>query len=175
MGSQWGTAEDQLRFAAANDQISRLAQQRQAQLQHTLASRGIASGSVAAALAQNQRGAQQDLGNFQRQLAMNAPQEAERRRAALAGLLNPAFGQGAAASAGYGQQGQIYGQEANQAFGAVGQGVQDWQQQNALQHYMNLYGVNPGGGGYGGGYTPAPPQPLPAYDPYNLNWGNRNF
>lgn len=142
-GSQWGSQEDQLRFAAGQDQINQMAQQRQNMLQHTLAQRGIASSSVGAALAQNQRSSMRDLAGFHRQLAIDAPHEAERRRAALMGLLNPAFGQGAQASAGYGQQGAQYGAEAQNAYNAIGQGAQSYMQQRALAQY----GRQPGGSG----------------------------
>lgn len=69
--------------------------------------------------------------------------------AALQGLIGMGFGQGGAASAGYGQQAGVYGNQANQAYNAIGGIAQNWQQQNALQNYMNQYGVNPAGG-YGG-------------------------
>jgi hypothetical protein len=144
MGSAWGNPEDQLRFAAAQDQINRRAQQGQNQLQATLARRGIASSSIGAALAQNQRSAQRDLGGFQRQLAIEAPHEMERRRAALAGLLNPAFGQGAAASAGYGQQGQIYGQQAGQAAGGIQDILAQYGYQRALGQHPSPHAVSDG-------------------------------
>lgn len=145
VGNQWGDPTDQYRFAAAQDSINHLAQQHQNQLQHTLAARGIASSSVGAALAHNQQAALQDLAGFRRNLAIDAPHEAERRRAALLGALGPAFGQGSQASAGYGGQAAQYGQQANQAYAGLGNIVQNWQQQNALQHFSNLYGTNPAG------------------------------
>lgn len=158
MGNQWGQPEDQMRFAAAQDQINHMAQQRQNQLQHTLAARGVASSSVGAALAHNQRAALQDLAGFRRQLAIDAPHEAERRRAALLGALGPAFGQGAQASAGYGQQGAQYGAQAQNAYANIGGILQNYQYGRALGQYgqqppgqeQNPYAA-PGGMPYGGG------------------------
>lgn len=146
LGGGFGDRSQQLAFRAAEEDMDRLARQRGGALQGQMARRGIASGTQAAAMGQNERFAMQDLARFRRGLAMQQGQEQERRLGLLMNAMQPAFGQGAQAANIAGQQGQYYGQQANQAFGAIGQGVSDWQQRRALQDYMAQYGVNAGGG-----------------------------
>lgn len=165
LGGNYGSREDQLRFQAAQEDINRLARLRGNQLQSTMHNRGIADSSQAAALAGNERAAMADLTGFRRNLAINAGQEQERRLQQYMAALGPAFGQGAQAAQIAGQQGQYYGQQANQAYAGVGQIVQDWQQRNALQDYMQRYGVNTGGGGLQPGDTYAPSQTPYAFGP----------
>jgi hypothetical protein len=121
-----------------------LARARGAQLQHTLGQRGVASGSIGAALANNDRNAMRDLAGFRRQLAIDAPHEQERRMAAFLGALNPALSGGQNAANIYGQQGLYQGQQAAQSFGDIGQLAQGYFQNQALQNYLNQQG---GGGG----------------------------
>ena len=149
LGGRYGTREDQLRFAGAQDDIDRLARVRGNQLQNTMQRRGIATGSQAAALASNERAALADLARFRRGLAINAGQEQERRLGQLLGALNPALSMGQTGAALAGQQGQYYGNQAAQQFGNIGAIAQNWMQQQALRDYMQQYGVNPGQGTYG--------------------------
>lgn len=149
LGGGFGSYEDQLRLQGAQEDIARHQMQGANQLRFQLGQRGLADASIGAALGRNAALGQQQYGQFRRQLAIQAPQEQERRMAALQGLIGMGFGQGGAASAGYGQQAGVYGNQANQAYNAIGGIAQNWQQQNALQNYMNQYGVNPAGG-YGG-------------------------
>lgn len=123
----FGTPEDAARFRAFEEMNNRSAMQNQNRLAHDLAARGIATGSQAAAFAQNERARQGATANFGRQLDILAPQEQERRLGLLQGALGMGFGQGGQASAGYAGQAQQYGNEANQAFAGGG---------NILQNYM---------------------------------------
>lgn len=149
LGGGFGDRNTQLRLRQAEEDINRYAQMRGGGLQSTMQRRGIADASQASALAANERGAGQDFARFRRGLALEQQQQQQQALAQLMGVIGQGFGQGAQAAAGYGQQAGMYGQQANQAFGAVGQGIQDWQQQQALQRYMQMYGVN---GGQAGGY-----------------------
>lgn len=145
LNGAWGNAEDRLRMTAAEDNISRLARQRSAQLQHTLGQRHIATGSQGAALAQNERSAMRDLAGFNRQLAINAPQEWERRQGLLLNAMNPALSMGQNAISNANQMGQYYGNQAAQSFGGIGQLAQGYFQNQALQNYLNSRGGQPGG------------------------------
>jgi hypothetical protein len=126
-GGVFGTPEDAARFRAFEEFNNRSALQNQNRLSHDLANRGIASGSLAAAFAQNERARQGATSNFGRQLQIMAPQEQERRLGLLQNAVGMGFGQGGAASAGYGQQAGMYGQQAAGAFGNIN---------NIAQQYM---------------------------------------
>lgn len=136
LGGGYGSRGTQLRLRAAEDDIGRLAALRGGNLGAQLARRGVAQGTQAAALAGNQRAAQQDYSRFRRGLAIEEDANQQQRMAQLLAALGQGFGQGSAAVGGYGQQAGIYGQQANQAFGGLGQIVQDYSQQQALQDYL---------------------------------------
>ncbi len=140
--------QDRLRFATAEDEISRLARARGQQLSYGLQRRGVASGSVGAALANNERNAMRDLAGFRRQLAIQQPLEEERRMGVFLGALNPALSGGQNAANIYGQQGIYAGQQAQNSFNTLGGILANYGHQGALGQYMGQYGVNPGGGGY---------------------------
>jgi hypothetical protein len=135
LGSAWGTPEDQLRFQAQDELARRQRDQGQSALLHSARQQGLSEGTIAAMLHQNQ--SQYDAGNigFRRQLAINAPQERERRLALLREALGMGFGQGGAASAGYGQQAGVYGQQAAAANQGTGNILQQWMYQHSLKNY----------------------------------------
>lgn len=139
LGGAFGTPEDRMRLAAFEEMNNRQALQGANRLQHDLAARGIAQGSQAAALAQNERARQGAYANFGRQLAIAAPQEMERRNQLLLSALNPGLGMGGQAAAGYGQQSALAGQQAAGSYANLA---------NTLQQFM--YGQRLGG------YQPGP-------------------
>lgn len=144
LGIYNGTPEDQLRNAAAQDDINRFMQQQQSQIQHQLGQRGMLDSSVyGGALSQLSNNALQQYSDYRRQLATGAGQEQDQRMQNLLNALNPSLGGGQQAMGGLNQ---LYGnaqglsQQSNQAlqglFGAA----------TSLIPGLNLFG---GGGGIG--------------------------
>jgi len=89
----FGQGADALRFQQAEEDINDAARQRANLLRFRLGQQGIGnSGTMASALAQNERGAMDSLADFRRNLAINAGGEQERRMQLLAQLLG--LGQG---------------------------------------------------------------------------------
>jgi hypothetical protein len=127
LGGNWGNREDQLRLQQGEEDINRRQQMTLNRLRFMLGQRGVAEGSQAAALGRAAAQGPQEFGQFRRGLAINAGQEQERRMQALQQLIAQGFGQGSAASAGYGQQAGMYGQQAAGANQDLG---------NILQQYM---------------------------------------
>jgi hypothetical protein len=134
MGSQWGTPQDQLRLQQAEEDIQRMANQRANQLRFQLGGRGVADSTIAAALAQNEQRAGDDYAQFRRGLAIQAPEEQARRFAMFSNFLNPALGAGAAAANIFGQQGAMYGNQAGQAMGNIGNLFQQYAYMDALKN-----------------------------------------
>lgn len=150
LGGAYGTAEDRLAMQAAEEQNRRQQMASQNRLQATLAQRGIATGSQAAALAQNARQYQGQLNNFNRDLAIRAGQEQSNRYQQLLAALNPGLGMGAQATAGYSNLANNYGQQAANAYGNI---------QNALAQYA-----------YGRQLAPqAPPDPYAEMRSYGFS------
>jgi hypothetical protein len=135
LGGGFGTRGTQLKFQAGQEAAERYARMRGNSLAGTARNRGLTEGTIGAMLGGNERAMQHNLLGFRRQLAMQEEQDQQQKLAALMAGLGPAFGQGAQAMAGYGQQAGQYGQQANQAFAGMNQGVQDWSQQEALRRY----------------------------------------
>lgn len=162
----YGSPEDRLRFQTAEEDINRAEKMRRNQLLNQYARLGINQGAQAAGLARNASLAQQQLGQFRRQQAINAPLEQQQRLAFLQNLISQGFGQGSQAAAGFGQQAGMYGQQANQAFGDLGNLVQNYQYQNMLAKLQNPAQPALGGGGYPGPTSTAP-WAKPGYQP---NW-----
>lgn len=129
------TPEDNLRLRAAEEDINRNANLGANRLRFQGQLSGLNTGAQEAGQAHNQQLALQQYANYRRQLAIQAPQEQAQRLQQFAGLLNPGLGQGAAASAGYGQQAGQYGQQAAQGFAGVGQALQNYQYQQNLKKY----------------------------------------
>lgn len=160
----YGSPEDQLRLRAAEEDVNRYYQQQANQLRNQLG--GTASRSTLdAALARLGTQQAQQLSGFRRGLAIQSGQEQERRLGELARLLGIGFGQGGQAAQAYGQLGAQYGQQANQAFGGLGDILQQFQYSRALQglgQQQPLGGLGSGGtmDTYGfagaGGTSPAP-------------------
>jgi hypothetical protein len=119
-------------------------------LRFQLGRAGIAEGSQASALARNAQQGQQEFGQFRRGLAINAGQEQERRMQALQQLIAQGFGQGSQAVAGYGQQAGMYGQQAQSAFGGLGNIIQQMEYMKMLRN-LPSGGVDLRSGNYGGG------------------------
>jgi hypothetical protein len=132
MGSGWGTPEDQLRFQAAEEDINKAAMQRANQLRFQMQRMGLNEGAIGANLGRNASAAQQQLGQFRRGLAIDAPAEQARRLQALQQFIGMGFGQGSQAMSGYGQQAGQFGQQANQAYGNLGGILQNNQYQQML-------------------------------------------
>ncbi len=89
----FGQGADALRFQQAEEDINDASRQRANLLRYRLGQQGIGnSGTMASALAQNERGAMDSLSDFRRNLAINAGGEQERRMQMIAQLLG--LGQG---------------------------------------------------------------------------------
>lgn len=119
LGIYNGTPEDQLRNAAAQDDINRFMQQQQSQIQHQLGQRGMLDSSVyGGALSQLSNNALQQYSDYRRQLATGAGQEQDQRMQNLLNALNPSLGGGQQAMGGlnqlYGNANQM-SQQSNQA------------------------------------------------------------
>lgn len=180
LGGHYGSYEDQLRLKGAQSDIAHHTMAGANQLRHQLGGMGIADASIGAALARNQQAGDQQFGQFRRGLAINAQAEQERRLQVLQNALQLGFGQGGQASAGYGQQAGVYGNQANQAYAGVG---------NALQNYGYMRGLGGYGqqGGYGSeGDTPVTYGVSPGYGPntiqgpglpggYRGPWANNDY
>jgi hypothetical protein len=165
-GKEWGDNSDQLRLRAAEEDIRKRQMLQAQQLRHQLGGAGVADASIGAALGRNQQQGQQQYGEFRRGLAINAGAEMDRRRQGFLGQLGTGFGMGGQAAAGFGQQGAQYGQQADQAYGGLG---------NILSQYMyqRTLGQQPGLGGtadtYDGPAT-SPTLGTPDYYKRRQNW-----
>ena len=104
----FGQGADRQRFAAAEEDLSRIRQQRNAELLLGLTRQGAGAATTSAALARNEGDYQRDLAGSRRQLAISAEDEATQRVLQLLGALSPGLGLGQA-SAG------IYADQANRA------------------------------------------------------------
>lgn len=108
----FGQGADALRFQQAEEDINDAARQRANLLRYRLGQQGIGnSGTMASALAQNERGAMDSLADFRRNLAINAGSEQERRMQLLAQLLGLGQGIGSQGQAVSGQYKQIDAQK----------------------------------------------------------------
>lgn len=91
----YGQGADALRFQQAEEDVNDAARQRANLLRYRLGQQGIgSSGTMASALAQNERAATDSLADFRRNLAINAGGEQERRMQLLAQMLGLGHGIG---------------------------------------------------------------------------------
>jgi len=134
--------EDNLRLKGAEEDINRYAQQNANRLRFNANLSGLNTGAQGAGLARNEQEAMRQYAQFRRGLAVNAPHEQQQRFQNFASLLNPGLGMGAAASAGYGNQAALAGQQADAGYAGVGQALQNYQYQRNLKKYgQNPYGI----------------------------------
>jgi hypothetical protein len=149
--------EDRLRFQAAEEDIGRLRDTRANQLQHALGMRGAGQGTISAALARNEGDAQQQTAAFRRNLALAARAEQERRVGALLQALAPGLGAGNAAAGIFGQQAQLYGNQATAAGQGVGSLLSNW----LLAEAMRRQNQGQGSGEAAPSFFPIPVPGLP--------------
>jgi hypothetical protein len=150
LGGNWGNREDQLRLQQAEEDIRRRQQAAGNQFRFQAQRSGLNEGAMGAGLARLAGQGQQDYGQFRRGLAIQAGQEQERRMQALQQLIAQGFGQGSQAVAGYGQQAGMYGQQAQSAFGGLGNIIQQMEYMKMLRN-LPSGGVDLRSGNYGGG------------------------
>lgn len=136
--------EDRLRYQQANENITNNAQRAGNQLSYGMQRRGMGGSNYdvqgRAALLAN---ANQQRAGFERQQLIDAPNQYAQRLGMLMNALNPGLGAGPSAAGMYGQQGQIYGQQASEAGGNLG-GIM--QQMAYLQALKQPTGATPGFG-----------------------------
>ena len=144
---------DALRLRAAEDYTRQGLHNALGNFSFTTGMRGLGGSSLEASGRSALLGhAQQTLGDFARQLAINAPQEYVQRLGSLGGMLNPGLGAGPAAGQLFGQGAQTFGQMgANAGAGvantisaylqarAMGQGGVPKQQQNYFNKFKQAY------------------------------------
>jgi hypothetical protein len=129
--------EDKLRMLQAYGNIGRNTQRSQDQLSFGLGRRGLTGSSMdVAGRAALLQGADRDRAGFERQQAINAPLEYERRLGLLMNALNPGLGAGASAGSMFGQQAGMYGDQAAQAFGGLGNSIQNYMQYDQMQRML---------------------------------------
>lgn len=155
---------DRLRLLGAEEDINKGLLSRQNQLSAGLGRRGLTGSNYdvagrAALLSQ----ANQQRGQFGRNLAINAGQEQERRLQLLLNALNPGLGAGPAASNTYGQLGA---NAANTAAG-INQGLG-----GAAQQYALLQGLQNQGGGTGLNNLMTNGTPQSQFSAPGLGYGN---
>lgn len=157
-----------LRSAAAEQALQHQMQNADQNLQFQLGRQGISTGTQAAALAREHQNALQNYADFRRQLAIQAGQQEQQNLQNFAALAGQGLGQGVPAESVLGQQAGVYGQQAQQGFGAAGSALNQLAQYATLQPYLqNAYaqGINPfysqmGYGGYGMGVGQQTPMTL---------------
>jgi hypothetical protein len=134
-----------LRMQQGNEQIGQNLSRSQDQLSFGLGRRGLTGSSLdvagRAALLANANNQRSD---YQRQLQLQAPMEFERRMALLGNSLNPGLGAGQIAGNTFGNQAQMYGQQAGQGMANVGGSIQNFMMYDALRRAQQQQG---GGGG----------------------------
>lgn len=126
--------EDRLRLQQAEENINQATQRRLNQLRMALGSRGLRGSSIdAAAQAALISDALRSRSQFEREQAIQAPYQLERRLGLLAQLLNPALGAGPIAAGIFGQQSALAGQQASAAGAGIGQSIQNYLMYDALR------------------------------------------
>jgi hypothetical protein len=141
-----------LRQGAEQD-IQRQMQGQDQNLMFALGQQGIATGSQAAALGREHSDMLRGYSDYLRNLAINAGDKQQQQQQQYLGMLQGAMAPGAEGAGILGQQGGMYGAQAQNAFGAMGGIAQNYVQNQAMQNAMQaLYG---GGqqqaSAYGGG------------------------
>jgi hypothetical protein len=125
--------QDRLAFGQAEEDLGRQRERREQQLRFRLGQRGAGEATISSAMAQNEGDYQSQLAAFRRQIALAARAEQERRVAQLLGAMNPGLGQGAAASAAFGQNAAMYGGQANAAGAGLGSFLSNWLLADAMR------------------------------------------
>jgi hypothetical protein len=129
---------DRARLQQANTAISHNYQNAAHNLSYGLGRRGLTGSNLdVAGRTQLLADASRQQGNFQQQLAINAPQEFERRLSMFANLLNPGLGAGPSAAGMYGNQASMYGQQAGAAGSNLSSIMQNYMMQDALKKYQS--------------------------------------
>lgn len=149
--------EDRARLQQANTAISHNYQNAAHNLSYGLGRRGLTGSNLdVAGRTQLLADAARQQGNFQQQLAINAPQEFERRLSMFANLLNPGLGAGPSAAGMYGQQAAQFGNQAGAAGSNLG---------SILQNYMMLQAMKNGQQQQPGTTSPFQTSYTPPYTP----------
>jgi len=130
LGGNIGDNTDQLRLRQGEEEIEKYFRQLQNQARFRQGTPGMYASGTQARLLSDQG---QQFGQFRRGLALQAGQEQERRLGLLQNALGAGFGMGGQAAQGFGQQGAMYGQQAQQAFGDIGNIIAQYQYMQALQ------------------------------------------
>jgi hypothetical protein len=133
----WGNQQDQMRLQQAEEDIARRQKIANNQFRFNANRQGLTEGAQGANLARLAGQGQQQYSQFARQLAIDAPRERERKMQQLLALMGQGFGQGSQAAAGYGQQAGMYGQQASQSYGDLGNIIQQHQYQNMFNKLQN--------------------------------------
>ncbi len=156
----------------AEQQLQRGMQGADQNLMFQLGQQGIATGSQAAALGREHSDMLRQYGDYLRSLAIGAGDKQDQQQRQYLAMLQGAMAPGAEGAGIMGQQGQMYGNQAANAFGQIGQTAQNYitnqQMQNALQQIYGG-GQQAGGGNINpaifGGQQPMDPQ-MAAYLQY---------
>lgn len=136
----------------AEQQLQRGMQGADQNLMFQLGQQGIATGSQAAALGREHSDMLRGYSDYLRNLAINAGDKQQQQQQQYLGMLQGAMAPGAEGAGILGQQGGMYGQQAQNAFGAMGGIAQNYVQNQAMQNAMQqMYGGGGGQGGYGNG------------------------
>lgn len=135
--------QDRLALGQAEDDLGRIRERRDQQLRHRLGQRGAGEATISSALAQNEGDYMTQLAAFRRSLALAARQEQERRVAQLLGALNPGLGAGQAAAGTFGNQANMYGNQASAAGAGVGSFLSNWLLADAMRR-QGGQGIAPG-------------------------------
>lgn len=138
-----------LRQGAEQD-IQRQMQGQDQNLMFQLGQQGIATGSQAAALGREHSDMLRGYSDYLRNLAINAGDKQQQQQQQYLGMLQGAMAPGSEGAGIMGQQAGMYGQQAQNAFGAMGGIAQNFVQNQAMQNAMQQ--MYPGGGGGQGGY-----------------------
>lgn len=143
----------------AEQQLQRGMQGADQNLMFQLGQQGIATGSQAAALGREHSDMLRGYSDYLRNLAINAGDKQQQQQQQYLAMLQGAMAPGAEGAGILGQQGGMYGQQAQNAFGAMGGIAQNFVQNQAMQQAMQaLYG---GGGQTAGVGTGPGEQPVP--------------
>lgn len=129
----FGQGADRQRFAAAEEDLSRIRQQRNAELLLGLTNQGAGAATTSAALARNEGDYQRDLAGQRRDLAINSGQEATNRVLQLLSALAPGFGLGQGAASIYGDQASLAAGNQNAAGQATGDALQAYLMYQAMK------------------------------------------
>lgn len=135
------TAQDRLRFQLAERDLGQQRQQSANRLAFQAKRLGLNAGGAAALQGQNERAYQGQIGDLRHQLFLNAPQMQQQRLQSLLGMLGPGLGGASFASNILGNQAAQAGQQAQSAYGTLGNLAQNYFQDQGMREYMKQYGA----------------------------------